>query len=121
MLKVKPEISIIVPAYNAEKYLPNFLESVDNLLFQNYEIIFVDDGSKDKTFNLLKKYCLQNKRAAIFHISNHGEVFARNLGISKAKGIYLYFADADDVLHPDIFNTLLDGIKETNSDIAVCS
>lgn len=117
----QPLISIIVPVYNGEKYLPFLFKSLDSLLFKQYEIAFVDDGSKDNSLKMLQKYCRTNKKARVYHTSNHGAPFARNYGVSKTDGKYVYFLDADDSFHPSILTTLLRGLQSTNSDVSICS
>lgn len=120
MLKTLPKISIIVPIYNGERFLLNFLSSVDNLLWKNYEIILVDDGSNSETKKILDNYVKINPKAKVFHNKNHGSSYARNFGIKNSTGEYIYFADCDDILHPNILNVLIEGIIKNKADVSVC-
>ena len=92
------KLSIIVPVYNAEKYLPACLDSVLNQSFKDFEIILVDDGSKDGSLMLLDGWASKDNRVKVFHKENGGVSSARNLGLSKASGEYVTFVDADDEL-----------------------
>ncbi len=122
MTEIKePSISIIVPVFNSQKYLRSLFDSINNLNWKDYEIIFVDDGSTDNSFLLLNNYLAENKNMRLFHITNHGQAFARNFGLSKARGKYIFFLDSDDMLHPNIFNILFYDIEKYNCDIAICS
>lgn len=99
-------ISIVVPVYNAEKYLEECLASLVNQTYKNTEIILVDDGSTDSSLKILKKY--QKKYSSIKVISqkNQGSSFARSTGIKKAKGDYLMFVDADDWIDTNTISKL---------------
>lgn len=98
--------SIIVPGYNAEKYIKRAVESVLGQSFQDYELILVDDGSTDATYNILEKYANSDKRVKTFHIENGGVSHARNTGIDAAKGEYLLFLDADDMYKENALEVL---------------
>lgn len=94
MKNTHPFFSIIIPAYNAEKTIALTLKSVYQQTFTNYEIIVVNDGSKDRTAEILEKHC--DPRLRIIHQSNGGECHSRNRAIKEAKGEYLAFLDSDD-------------------------
>lgn len=91
-----PYISIIIPAYNAEKYIDICLQSVLSQSLKNIEIIIIDDGSTDNTLNLIRKYAENDNRIKIFIQENRGSGPARNLGIKKSVGQFIAFMDADD-------------------------
>jgi len=95
-------ISIIVPVYNAEKQIERCIKSIQNQTYKNIEIIIINDGSTDKSIEIIKK-CVQNdERAKVFDIENHGVSEARNLGISESTGEYFCFIDADDYVDEDL-------------------
>lgn len=112
------DISVIIPVFNAEKYLVQCLDSIINQSFKNLEIICINDGSTDKSLNILEEYSKKDKRIKIINISNHGQGYARNIGIKKANGRYISFVDADDfldlnsyeILHEFIINNKLDAL-----------
>lgn len=112
-----PRISIIIPCYNAEMYLEECIESVLNQNFEEIEIICVNDGSSDGTFNILNKYKSNNKITIIHHVSNSGAGAARNTGIDIASGEYLFFIDSDDLLIDNALSTLYELALNTNADI----
>lgn len=92
------KISVIIPVYNAEKYLDRCIDSIINQTYKNIEIILVNDGSKDNSLNICKKYQKLDKRIKLINKKNEGVSIARNKGIEIATGEYLYFCDADDYL-----------------------
>ena len=113
-------ISVIIPIYNVEKYLPKCLDSVINNSYKNLEIICIDDGSPDNCGVILDKYSEKDKRIEVIHQENQGVAAARNNGISIARGDYIAFIDPDDWIHPQYFEILLRCMKKRNADIAVC-
>ncbi len=94
-----PLVSIIIPVYNSEKYLSETVESAINQTWQNKEIIIVDDGSTDHSLLVAKGY--ENEMVKVFQQENKGASAARNKGLREAKGDYIQFLDADDLLHPN--------------------
>lgn len=90
------EISIVIPVYNAEKYISRCLNSIIGQTYQDFEIILINDGSKDKSLEILKEYSNKYENIKIFSQENSGPSKARNLGIEKANGKYLIFIDIDD-------------------------
>ena len=111
-----PIISIIVPAYNAERFLSDMLESIISQSFTDFEVIVVNDGSTDKTGNILAYYETKDKRVRVISKSNEGVSNARNTALMHAKGEYVYFADADDLLMPNTLLTLLNAAKHYDAD-----
>lgn len=110
-------VSIIIPAYNAEKYLSYTLNSAIGQSYKNLEIIVVDDGSKDKTAELVN-ICIKNdSRIKCISIENSGVSVARNVGIENSNGEFFMFLDADDLLTEDAVEKMLYAIKNTDSDI----
>lgn len=94
----QPLISLIIPVYNVEKYLKKCLDSIINQTFTDFEIILVDDGSKDKSGAICDECATKDNRILVIHKDNGGVSSARNLGITKASGEWILFVDADDVV-----------------------
>lgn len=115
------KISIIVPIYKSEKYLDRCIESIVNQTYKNLEIILVDDGSPDNCPKICDEYAKKDSRIVVVHKENGGVSSARNAGLDIAKGDYIAFVDSDDYIEKDMYLELLNGIKEKNSDIAVCN
>lgn len=114
-------ISIIVPAYNVEKYIEQCIDSILCQTYQHIEIILIDDGSKDSTGSICDLYAKKDKRIRVIHKENTGLSSVRNLGIKLAKGDYIGFVDSDDVISTDMFEKLFTNLMATNSDIAICN
>ena len=112
-------ISIIVPVYNGEKYIARCLDSILSQTEKDFEIIAVDDGSKDKSFEILKTY--ENEKITVIHTQNQGVCHARNIGLETAKGEYITFVDVDDELRSDALETLLRLIQKHDAQIAAGS
>ena len=112
------DFSIIIPAYNVEKYIRRCVDSVLNQTYKNYEIIVVNDGSTDDTYNILKKE-YKKKNIKLVDKKNGGLSSARNTGLQYAEGEYIIFLDSDDWWEKDLLNTLKDTISKTDADI-VC-
>ena len=106
-----PTLSIIVPAYNAEKYINACVNSILASTFHNFELILINDGSTDCTPILCDELALRDNRIHVIHTENRGVSMARNLGIENAAGEYIGFVDADDLVSPDMFYTLVSSMK----------
>ena len=104
------DISIIVPVYNTEAYLPRCVDSILGQSFADFELLLIDDGSTDGSGAICDAYAEQDKRVRVFHKENGGVSSARNLGIDNAIGEWFYFVDSDDELLPDGLKTLSDNI-----------
>lgn len=113
-------ISIIVPVYNVEKYLPDCVDSILNQYVEDFELILVDDGSTDKSGKICDDYAEKDKRVKTVHQKNGGVSRARNVGLDIASGEYVTFVDADDWVHPSIYSTMLRTAKEENVDVVAC-
>ena len=111
--------SIIIAAYNSEKYLAETLESALHQTIDDYEVIVVDDGSSDGTGQICDKIAKEDSRIRVFHTPNSGVVNARNLGLDTAKGKYIGFVDGDDFLNPKTYEVLFKLITG-DADVAVC-
>lgn len=113
-------ISVIVPIYNIELYLKQCLESLINQIYQNIEIILVDDGSTDQSGVICEEYAEIDKRIIVIHQKNQGLSGARNTGLRKASGDYIAFVDADDVVSIHYLSTLYWHLIRNNADISCC-
>ena len=113
----KPVISVIIPVYNAEKFLQNCIQSIFAQTFTDFEVILVDDGSTDGSGDLCDRYATSDKRIKSIHQSNFGPGIARNKGLEKAMGDYILFIDSDDIVHPKYFEILIEGMKTGDFDI----
>lgn len=114
------EISIIVPVYNTQKYLPDCIESIRKQSFSDFELILVDDESKDESGVLCDEYAQQDTRIRVIHQKNAGAASARNTGVAQAKGKYVCFVDSDDIISPDYCKTLYELLEGTQFDLSVC-
>ena len=105
------KISILVPVYNVEQYLPRSIESVLTQDFQDWEMILVDDGSPDKCPQICDEYAEKDNRIKVIHKSNGGANSARFAGYKKSQGEFLVFMDADDWLLEGALNILVSAIE----------
>lgn len=113
-------VSIIIPVYNAEKYLGYCLNSIASQTYRNLEIILVNDGSTDDSLKICNNYAFLDSRIRVIDIPNAGVSNARNVGLKAATGEYIEFADADDVLNPQMVETLVDKMDTYQSDLVIC-
>ena len=114
-------ISIVIPVYNIEKYLKVCLDSIINQTFKDFEIICVNDGSIDKSLEILNKYASQDSRFKVITQENSGSGTARNKGLTVAQGKYVIFLDGDDYFEPELLESLFKLAEKHQADIAVCS
>jgi glycosyltransferase involved in cell wall biosynthesis len=118
--KNKELISVIVPVFNIEKYLPACLVSISEQSYQNLEIILVDDGSTDRSGSICDEYASKDSRVKVIHQTNCGLWAARNAGQDMAVGDYLFFPDGDDYFHRDLLQLLYEAInQDPKYDLAV--
>ncbi|MFL0167757.1 glycosyltransferase [Candidatus Clostridium helianthi] len=120
MENTKDLISVIVPVYNVEKYLPQCIDSILNQTEKNLEIILVDDGSLDNSGKICDEFSKKDDRIIVIHKKNNGLSSARNAGLEIARGNYIGFVDSDDWLDKTMYEVLLKLLKENNSDISCC-
>lgn len=111
-------ITVIINVYNGEKYIKKCLDSVVNQTYKNIEILIINDGSRDKTLDILKTY--KDKRIRIISTENKGLAFSRNVGLDNAKGDYYYFVDVDDFIENDTIEYLYNLCQKNNADIVTC-
>lgn len=115
-----PLISVIIPVYNAEKYLRRCLDSVVAQTYRNLEIICVDDGSVDESGKICDQYAVRDARIRVIHQENQGLSAARNKGLDVAEGEYIAFVDSDDYILEDMYKKMLDKLLNYNVDLCVC-
>ncbi len=113
----RPLISVIIPIYNAGQYLQQCIESVSNQTYRNLEILLVDDGSTDDSPGLCDAYANADQRIQVIHKKNEGLVRARKTGVSRARGEYITYVDADDWIDLDTYETLLHKTAEQDADM----
>ena len=115
-----PELSIIVPVYNVEKYISQCIDSILNQTFQDFEVILVDDGSPDRSGQICDEYAENDSRIKVIHQKNAGLSAARNTGLKNANGEYVAFVDSDDYISPNMYELLVTNIKSCGADMVKC-
>lgn len=115
-----PLVSVIVPAYNVESYVEVAVRSVLDQTLKDIEVIVVDDGSKDRTGEILDRMAAEDARLTVLHVQNGGAPAARNLAIDRAHGRYLVFVDADDECAPTMLEHLASLMERDGCELAVC-
>lgn len=118
---MEEKISVIVPVYNVEAYLESCVVSILQQSYQNFELILVDDGSKDHSGAMCDRLGALDERIKIIHQENQGLSGARNTGIDCASGQYLCFVDSDDRIHPQYLEILYHAITSQQADMSVCA
>jgi len=113
-------ISIITPIYNAEKYLSKTIESVITQSYQNWELIAVNDGSKDNSLEIINNFAQKDNRIKVFNIKNSGQTVASNYGIKKSSGEYIKFLDADDIISENHLERQYKSIEKIPNSLASC-
>lgn len=113
-------ITVMIPAYNAEKYIGRCIESLLKQTYKEIEILIVNDGSKDNTKSICEEYFQKDTRVRLVNQENGGEGAARNTGLREAKGKYLSFVDADDYVKEDFIERLHTNLVKNNAGLAIC-
>lgn len=111
---MKPLVSLVMPVYNAEKYLEESLKGILSMDYPSFELIIVNDGSTDRSKEILEGYSKNDKRIRLFSKENGGPSDARNYGTQLAKGEYICFVDADDIVLPNMLDTLVDAVGDAD-------
>ena len=106
MEKRNPKISVIVPVYNVEQYLRRCIDSILAQTFTDFEVLLIDDGSKDRSGEICDEYAKKDIRVKVFHKKNGGVSSARNVGLDNAKGEWITFVDADDYIASDFLSAI---------------
>lgn len=115
------QVSIIVPVYQVETYLRQCIDSILAQTFTDFELILVDDGSKDKSGEICEEYAGKDGRVRVIHKENGGLSDARNAGLEQAAGEYFMFVDSDDYIAPTMIERLYNSIQSESADIAACN
>lgn len=111
-----PFFSIILPVYNVEKYLSRCIESILTQDFENYEILLIDDGSREPCAQLCEQWAKQNSKIRVIHKKNAGLGMARNTGLDNARGQYIFFIDSDDYILPGLLSAVWNRIYKNHSE-----
>lgn len=115
-----PEISIIVAVYKAEDYIRRCIESILSQTFKDFELLFVDDGSPDKSGEICEEYAQKDDRVRVFHKPNGGVSHTRQYALERARGKYVIHADPDDYSEPTMYEKLYNKAIEEDSDMVIC-
>lgn len=113
------KVSVIVPAYNSERFIEKCIDTVANQTYKDLEMIIINDGSTDSTLDIINKNIEKNDWLRVITIENHGQGYARNLGIKEAKGDYILFLDSDDLLKPETLEKAVSRIEKDHSDLVM--
>lgn len=116
---MKDLISVIIPIFNTETYLSECLESAVHQTYTNLEIILINDGSTDNSYDICENYAKRDSRIKLINKHNEGIAKTRNLGIDRAKGEYIYFIDSDDYIELDTIEKLYSKIQTENADLCI--
>ena len=114
-----PLVSIVIPVYNVEQYLPETLNSLVRQTYRNIEIICVDDGSTDSSVAMIQQYMQKDKRIVLLQQANLYAGIARNTGMAQAKGDYIIFLDSDDVFEKNMIRTLVKTMLKQKTDMVI--
>ena len=118
MIENKGLVSFIIPTYNREEFVEECIDSVLKQSYQNFEIVIVDDGSLDNTYEICKRLAKDEPRIKLFRSSHGGVSVARNIALDEALGEYVFFLDSDDVIHPCLIESFVRGMEENKATIA---
>lgn len=108
-------VSIIIPVYNREKYIEECIRSIQAQSYKNYEIILIDDGSTDDTLSICRTLAQEDPSIRILESGHVGVSAARNMGLEAVKGAFVFFLDSDDIIHPNLLESLVTAMKETGA------
>ena len=117
----KPLVSILIPIYNTEEFLPKCLDSIVNQTYSNFQVVIIDDGSKDASFCIAQKYAKQYPYIEVYHQENQGVASTRNNLLDKVKGDYVLFVDSDDWCELDMVDFLINKAIANKADMVTCS
>ena len=113
------KVSVIIPNYNAGKYILKCMDSVIKQTYKNIELIVIDDGSNDGSWSIIQEYAKRNENISILHQQNLNASIARNRGIEVATGEYLIFLDSDDILYQEAIEKMVSKIERDQSDMVI--
>ena len=115
------KISIIVPVYNVEKYIERCIVSIISQDYENFELILINDGSTDRSPEIIEEWVKRDSRIKAIHTENNGVSAARNIGVERASGEYISFIDSDDYIEKDMFSVLNYQMTIHSADIGICN
>lgn len=116
----QPKLSIILPVYNGEEYIEQTINLLINATYRNIELLLIDDGSKDNSLKICKKYETSDHRVKVYHKENEGVAAARNYGMAHATGDYIAFCDQDDEISSQMYEKMMKRIIKDGSQAAIC-
>ncbi|UOY06093.1 glycosyltransferase [Muricauda sp. SCSIO 64092] len=119
-MKTDKKISIIVPVYNAERFLKRCVDSILNQTYGNFELILINDGSTDSSGHICNEYSAKDKRVLVINQKNQGAATARSAGLDKCSGDFIGFVDSDDWMHPKMLEIMMGVALKENLDIVEC-
>ena len=111
-------ITIIIPCYNAKKYITQCINTIQQQIYENWEAIFVNDGSTDSSLSILQTLSSKDPRIKIYNQENQGAAKARETGITQAKGDFITFLDVDDTIPPDYLSSMIERFTEDTDIVA---
>ena len=114
-------VSIIIPVYNSELFLERCIKSILTQDYKNFELLLIDDGSKDLSGKICDDFSIMDERVVVYHKKNNGVSNARNFGIDQCKGKYVVFVDSDDWVENNYISNLYNFIQNNNIDLACTS
>ena len=114
------KVSVVMPVYNAEKYLAKAIESMLSQTLKEIELILVNDGSKDNSLKICEEYKNKDNRVTLIDKKNEGACIARNTGIEKARGKYIQLVDADDYIENNMLEEQYNLAEKTNAEVVMC-
>ena len=117
MISGNPKVSIIVPVYNGEKVLKRCIESILKQTYTNFELIIINDGSKDKSIDIINEYKEKDNRIKVIDNENKGVSITRNMGIEASNGVYIQFIDCDDHIEKDMLKEMIEAIEISDADL----
>lgn len=109
---MRPLVSIVLPVYNCERYIRECIDSILAQTYNTWELVIIDDGSTDASPNICDEYAQSEARIKVFHQSNNGVSYSRNIGIEASSGQFIVFCDSDDYLEPEYLETLLQTARD---------
>ena len=114
------KVSVVMPVYNADRYLAKSIESMLSQTLKEIELILVNDGSKDNSLRICEEYKIKDNRVTVINKKNEGACIARNIGIEKARGKYIQLVDADDYIESNMLEEQYNLAEETNAEVVMC-
>ena len=117
----KPELTIIMPCFNMEKYLTKSLDSIFSQTYQNFKLIVVDDSSTDNSYKILTEYQKKHQNMLVIkNEKNSGAGYSRNIALTKCNSKYVTFIDGDDYIDNNYYESFIKNIKKLDADIGIC-